>query len=156
MRALGFDNYEEVLKIYLTKYRDVSLPPLSWAGTDGYSINSLRQSRNWRIPRTTPRGSERETTMRRLMGGRRRGRTARRRRRESRSRWFVRRRTKGSLDKPRVRALGKCPGLIIASRRVAETWPPYLRDGMALEDGRVCRQAGRYRRSEIIMHCTRS
>lgn len=25
MRALGFDNYEEVLKIYLAKYREVGL-----------------------------------------------------------------------------------------------------------------------------------
>jgi hypothetical protein len=25
MRALGFDNYEEVLKIYLAKYREVSV-----------------------------------------------------------------------------------------------------------------------------------
>lgn len=30
MRALGFDNYEGVLKVYLAKYREVSCAPASW------------------------------------------------------------------------------------------------------------------------------
>lgn len=42
MTSLGFENYAEALKIYLSKYREVSsvspLPPVSYVSATGTSI----------------------------------------------------------------------------------------------------------------------
>lgn len=91
MRALGFDNYEEVLKIYLAKYREVSLglelpkrAEAHWLISD--SISSHRPSKSSHTTRMKTEGNALERRRKKQMGGNARGRTARRRRHEGGSR----------------------------------------------------------------------
>lgn len=55
LRALGFDNYEEVMKVYLAKFREVS-PRSRFIGPISLIIcsNNYSASRRWRTSLSRP------------------------------------------------------------------------------------------------------